>query len=81
MPAIVGAIKILSVGPSSVVHIGDCLQISPQSSTKTFAGAGSFNTGDFLRTNNAFSATNTLDSDLIDNVPTSLNTNVGGILP
>lgn len=78
MPAIVGAIKILSVGPSSVVHIGDCLQISPQSSSKTFAGAGSFNTGDFLRTNNALSATNTLDNDIADSTPTTVS-KVGGI--
>lgn len=66
MPAIVGNIKILSVGPSSIVQIGDTIQISPTSASKTFAGAGSFNTGDFAHTNNAISATNTFDDDVAD---------------
>jgi spore germination protein PA len=67
MPAIVGNIKILSVGPSSIVHIGDALQLSPQSTSKTFAGAGSFNTGDYLRTYSGVSNTNTFDRDFVDN--------------
>jgi spore germination protein PA len=66
MPAIVGHVKILSVGPSSIVHFGDSLILSPSSSTKTFAGAGSFNTGDFPRLFNAASATNTNDSDVVE---------------
>jgi spore germination protein PA len=66
MPAIVGHIKILSVGPSSIVHIGDSLILSPSSSSKTFAGAGSFNTGDFPNVLNAVNATNTNDSDLVE---------------
>jgi spore germination protein PA len=66
MPAIVGHVKILSVGPSSIVHFGDSLILSPSSSTKTFAGAGSFNTGDFPQLFNAASATNTNDSDLVE---------------
>ncbi|WP_248929483.1 spore germination protein [Paenibacillus hamazuiensis] len=78
MPAIVGNIKILNVGPSSVVHIGDALQLAPQSNTKTFAGSGSFNTGDFLRTYTLANSTNTMDSDLIDNAPITFN-KAGGL--
>lgn len=66
MPAIVGAIKILSVGPSSIVHIGDSIQLAPISNSKTFAGAGSFNTGDYLRTYTMMSNTNTSDNDVAD---------------
>jgi spore germination protein PA len=66
MPAIVGHIKILSVSSGSIVHIGDSLILSPSSSSKTFAGAGSFNTGDFPRVLNSVSSTNTNDSDLVE---------------
>lgn len=66
MPAIVGNIKIVSVGASSIVHLGDAILLSPKSSSKTFAGAGSFNTGDFPNTNNGLSLTNTLDNDVVD---------------
>ena len=66
MPAIVGNVKILSVGPSSIVHFGDSLILSPNSSSKTFAGAGSFNTGDFPQLLNAGSATVTNDADGIE---------------
>jgi len=66
MPSIVGNIKILSVGPSSVVQIGDAVQLSPQSTSKTYSGAGSFNTGDFPSTFNAISSTNTNDPDVVD---------------
>lgn len=66
MPAIVGAIKITSVGTGSIVHIGDSIQLAPQSSAKTFAGAGSFHTGDYLRTYNYVSTTNTYDNDVAD---------------
>lgn len=67
MPSIVGNVKIISVGSSSVVHFGDSFIIAPNSSSKTFAGAGSFNTGDFARVYNAYSTTVTNDSDLIEN--------------
>ncbi|MFS0840538.1 spore germination protein [Paenibacillus sp. 1P03SA] len=66
MPAIVGNVKILTVGPSSVVQFGDCLVISPNSTSKTYAGAGSFNTGDLPHVYNAVSATNTNDGDAIE---------------
>nr|MDH3176365.1 spore germination protein [Bacillus pumilus] len=66
MPAIVGAFKVNAVGTSGVVHVGDCITISPNSQVKTFVGAGSFNTGDQLRISNYKSVTNTYDSDVID---------------
>lgn len=66
MPSIVGAVKILSVASGAVVQFGDALQIRPSSTTKTFAGAGSFLTGDLARSANALSATNTNDQDLED---------------
>ncbi|QOY34255.1 spore germination protein [Anaerobacillus isosaccharinicus] len=66
MPAIVGAVKINAMGASSVFNIGDVFTISPASTAKTFAGAGSFNTGDYLNVRNEYSATNTYDKDLAD---------------
>ncbi|OXM84755.1 spore germination protein [Paenibacillus rigui] len=72
MPSIVGNIKILNVGPSSIVQIGDAVQLSPESTSKTYAGAGSFNTGDFAHTNNAISNTSTNDPDVNDSNPTTV---------
>ncbi|NGP44520.1 spore germination protein [Bacillaceae bacterium SIJ1] len=66
MPAIVGAIKINSVGSSGVFHVGDVFSIAPKSSNKTFSGAGSFNTGNGITVSSYQSATNTFDSDLSD---------------
>ncbi len=66
MPCIVGNVKILSIGSSGVVQFGDAIQISPSSTNKSYAGAGSFLTGDLSRSNNAISATNTNDPDVQD---------------
>ncbi|MGE7764071.1 spore germination protein [Peribacillus sp. NPDC096540] len=66
MPAIVGFVQAINVGSSGVVHIGDVFKISPYSTSKTFAGAGSFNTGDSISLYNAHSNTNTYDSDAVD---------------
>jgi spore germination protein PA len=66
MPAIVGAVKVISVGSSGVFNIGDVFNIAPSSTAKTFAGAGSFNTGDFLKVRNNYSSTNTYDNDVAD---------------
>ncbi len=68
MPAIVGAIKINSIGNSSVMNVGDVFQIAPVTTAKTFAGAGSFNTGNGNRIFNNQSVTNTYDTDTIDSV-------------
>lgn len=72
MPSIVGAIKINSIGSSGVFNIGDVFTISPVSSAKTFAGAGSFNTGDNLKISNEYSSTNTYDKDVADANITSI---------
>ncbi|MBO9596779.1 MAG: spore germination protein [Cohnella sp.] len=77
MPCIVGNIKIVSVGSGSVVQFGDSLQVSPSSTSKTYAGAGSFITGDLSRSNNAVSATNTNDTDVQDSTE---NTAQGGVV-
>jgi len=66
MPAIVGAIQVIAIGTSGVFHVGDVYRISPISSTKTYAGSGSFNTGDGLVVFNHLSNTNTYDSDMFD---------------
>lgn len=66
MPSLVGVIKINSIGSAAVFNVGDTLYISPKSTSKTFAGQGSFSTGDFQFSNNGLNATNTLDPHLID---------------
>ncbi|MFJ8244532.1 spore germination protein [Peribacillus asahii] len=66
MPAIVGVIQVINVSSSGVVHIGDVFKISPYSTAKTYAGAGSFNTGQSISLRNQYSATNINDPDLID---------------
>ncbi|THF72591.1 spore germination protein [Cohnella fermenti] len=75
MPCIIGAVKILSVGSSAVVQFGDSIQISPASTSKSYAGAGSFVTGDLPRTNNFISATNTADQDVQDSTENNLGNN------
>ncbi|MEH7113059.1 spore germination protein [Neobacillus niacini] len=67
MPAIVGVAQVVSLGTSSVFHIGDVYKIMPFSSARTFSGAGSFNTGESLNVhNNNLSNTNTYDADGVD---------------
>jgi spore germination protein PA len=66
MPALVGAVQVISIGTGGVFNIGDVFQIQPLSSAKTYSGAGSFNTGDGLNVYNHQSATNTFDPDVID---------------
>ncbi|GAA0314451.1 spore germination protein [Bacillus carboniphilus] len=66
MPAIVGVVQVISIGSSAVFHIGDVYSITPYSTAKTFAGAGSFNTGDGIYVVNQQSNTNTYEQDGID---------------
>ncbi|WP_100407428.1 spore germination protein [Bacillus solitudinis] len=66
MPAIVGAVKVISIGSSGVFNIGDVFTLSPSGTAKTFAGAGSFNTGDYLKVRNFHSVTKTYDQDAND---------------
>lgn len=66
MPGTVGSLYINSVASSAVIHIGDANKIAPNSALKTFAGAGSFNSGHHMDVNNQYSITYTLDVDQID---------------
>ncbi|MFZ7945265.1 MULTISPECIES: spore germination protein [Bacillaceae] len=66
MPAIVGVAQVITLGNSSVFHIGDVYKIMPFATAKTFSGAGSFNTGDQVDVYNRLSSTNTSDPDVID---------------
>lgn len=66
MPSIVGPVKITSVGSGGQVNFGDILNVSPKSNSKTYAGSGSFGTGDVHFYNDWVSSTNTLDSDVTD---------------
>ncbi|WP_181349185.1 spore germination protein [Thalassobacillus sp. CUG 92003] len=65
MPSIVGPIRINSVA-GGVVNFGDAFYLAPKSTSKTNAGSGSNNTGDFICTNNGFSSTNPFDPDVND---------------
>ncbi|UOR13177.1 spore germination protein [Halobacillus amylolyticus] len=65
MPAIVGPIRINSVG-GGVVNFGDAFYLAPKSTSKTNAGSGALNTGDFICTNNGISSTNPFDPDVND---------------
>ncbi|MBD2869524.1 spore germination protein [Paenibacillus arenilitoris] len=76
MPAVVGFVKIVSVGSSSIVQFGDSVQVSPSSNSKTYAGSGSFLTGSLTNSNNAVSATNSIDPDLQDNTNNDIGTGV-----
>ncbi|WP_127530072.1 spore germination protein [Paenibacillus kobensis] len=79
MPAVVGFVNITSVGSSSVVQFGDTVQVSPSSNSKTYAGAGSFLTGGLANSNNALSATNTLDPDVQDSTQNQVGNGVNVI--
>ncbi|WP_099157237.1 spore germination protein [Virgibacillus ndiopensis] len=65
MPSIVGPLKINSIG-GGVVNFGDSFYLSPKSTSKTSAGSGSLNTGDFICTNTGLSSTNPIDPDVND---------------
>ena len=54
------------------------MQIRPTSTSKTYAGAGSFLTGDLSRTNNAISSTNTNDPDVQDSAANQAAGGAGG---
>ncbi|RDW19930.1 spore germination protein [Oceanobacillus chungangensis] len=66
MPAKVGAVKVSNISSSSIFNIGDVYSMSPQSTAKTYAGSGSFNTGNGIRINLNKSNTYINDSDKID---------------
>ncbi|SEB50199.1 spore germination protein [Paenibacillus sp. GP183] len=64
MPSFAGAVKVVS-NVGSFIY-GDNLVVSPTVSLKTYEGSGSSNVGDFRIDSNLFSATATVDSDLVD---------------
>jgi spore germination protein PA len=64
MPAIVGAINVNSV--SGVFNIGDVGTIAPSSFNQTFAGGGSFNSGESLNINNSPSVINIYGADAFE---------------
>ncbi|WP_284139455.1 MULTISPECIES: spore germination protein [unclassified Virgibacillus] len=71
MPAIVGAVKVINVSGSSIFNIGDVYSMAPESTAKTYAGGGSFNTGDGTHINLANSYTQVNDPDQLDQTITS----------
>ncbi|MFD1850039.1 spore germination protein [Oceanobacillus bengalensis] len=66
MPAKVGAVKVISIGSSSIFNIGDVYSMNPVSTAKTYAGGGSFNTGDGIRINLTNSNLYVNDKDIND---------------
>ncbi|WP_082234681.1 spore germination protein [Halobacillus massiliensis] len=66
MPAKVGFVKVISISSSSVFNIGDVYNVAPQATAKTFAGGGSFNTGDGIRIRLNRSSTYVYDKDIND---------------
>ncbi|SEQ42651.1 spore germination protein PA [Virgibacillus subterraneus] len=66
MPAKVGAVKVINISSSSIFNIGDVYSMSPESTAKTYAGGGSFNTGDGTHIRLKESNTYVRDSDVAD---------------
>ncbi|MEW9674995.1 spore germination protein [Lentibacillus sp. L22] len=66
MPAKVGAVKVVSIGSSSIFNIGDVYAMCPESQAKTYAGGGSFNTGNGTKIRLGQSSTNVYDKDTFD---------------
>lgn len=66
MPAVVGAIKVITLGTSSIFHIGDVYYMQPYSEAKTFAGGGSFITGNGITIKIDESTTTIHDQDKFD---------------
>ncbi len=71
MPSIIGNIKINTVGSGGVANFGDTLYVSPKSTTKTFAGAGSFRTGDFQFSKQGLNNQANIDTDVVDTTTAS----------
>ncbi|UOF92321.1 spore germination protein [Fodinisporobacter ferrooxydans] len=66
MPAMIGAFKAISINIGGILQVGDAAAIVPKEATKTCAGSGAFNTGDFALTQNFLNSTNTIDTDASD---------------
>lgn len=66
MPAVLGAIKVISVSSGGQFQVGDVGAIVPKTAAKTYSGSGTSNTGDVPRTFNLASTSNTNDADVAD---------------
>ena len=66
VPAIVGAIQVINVSGSGVFHVGDVYKILPISNVRTYAGAGSFNTGESVSVANNNNKINAYNNDNLD---------------
>ena len=66
VPAFVGAVKINTIGTSSIFHIGDVYKMEPYTQSKTFAGGGSFNTGNGMQVRLNHAQTTIVDDDKFD---------------
>lgn len=67
MPAIVGTVNVGSM--AGVFNVGDVRIIAPVSEIYTFAGGGSFNSGDTMNVANAPSIIRISDTDFIEERP------------
>jgi spore germination protein PA len=68
MPAKVGMIKVVTISSSSIFNVGDVFHMAPKTWAKTFAGGGSFNTGNSVHVQVANSNTNIQDNEVVDQV-------------
>lgn len=71
MPSIVCA-PIQITGADGNVTFGDVLQISPNSTSKSYSGSGGGNVGFFAQAISVFSLTVTSDPDVIDSVASAI---------
>jgi len=66
VPAFVGAVKINTIGTSSIFHIGDVYKMEPYTQAKTFAGGGSINTRNGMQVQSHHAQTTIVDDDNFD---------------
>lgn len=67
MPAIVGTVNVNSM--TGVLNVGDVRIIAPIADNYTFAGGGSFNSGDTMNVTNASSIIRISDTDFVEEKP------------
>lgn len=70
MPSLVGSVNVND--NSGVMNFGDTLNISPNSSSKTYSGQGGSNTGNVVITWNGLNANNVNDPDVVDSPNTDV---------
>lgn len=73
MPAVIGGVRLINVSTGGQFQMGDAAAIVPKTESKTYAGAGTFSTGDVPRSFNVLNSTNSNDQDASDaNIVTAL---------